>query len=199
MSSSKRSNNGKKTPLNTVTTRRSAASSSVSGITTPSRSNSRRNQQLESESASTAGLLLLASTSTSNDVQTPQRENTSAEQQEEAIERRFYLEVPAVGDSEDEESESEVDAKDIEHTLDHLAVFEADDEGSGIPVPDAPPVMYGAPAGWNPPTTIPEEYSDKPTPLNVRRGQPKNLIRWTIPENGQRSPTNPSLEGQTRV
>ena len=180
MSTPNRNNRKKtppKTPLNTVTTRRATSVSSVSGISTP-RSSGRRNTNLNSASA---GLLQLANSAS---VSTPRRFYLSAEQQEELIERRLYSEVPAVGDSEEEQSDYEddnsetddeydADFEDMHHELDNLAIL--DDSPNGYSTDAEEPVMFGAPVGWSPPTNNPEDYSAEPTPANIRRGQPSSF------------------------
>ena len=180
MSTPNRNNRKKtppKTPLNTVTTRRATSVSSVSGISTP-RSSGRRNTNLNSASA---GLLQLANSAS---VSTPRRFYPSAEQQEELIERRLYSEVPAIGDSEEEQSDYEddnsetddeydADFEDMQHELDNLAIL--DDSPNGYSTDAEEPVMFGAPVGWIPTTNNPEDYSAEPTPANIRRGQPSSF------------------------
>ena len=178
MSSDSINNNSVSTPLNrTVTTRRSASVSSVSGTTTPSADRRRI------ENAATVGLLQLA-TNAASPVAPPHRPNISAEQQEEMMERRLYASIPATGDSEEEPSDSEVEVKvesedEFSYQFDDWAVF--DDTPMGETTNSDEPVMFGAPAGWIPPTSIPEDFVAEPTDANIKKGQPKNFKKVDNP------------------
>ena len=153
----------------------SSGGSSVSGLTTPSRSSRVQRQQENRVHAATAGLLQLGGGSPPA---TPQRNQgqseMSAMREEDLMESNLFGRLPTEF-SDDEAAEDDFDddaLPEVEREMASLSVAIDNEVQRGFQDEsnnNERPVMYGAPAGWKPPSA-PDDFA--PDPPKRNKGEP---------------------------
>ena len=166
--------------------------SSVSGLSTPSRFSRRQQQKNSIHDDATTALLQLSGTPSS-----PQRllnSGISAMREEDMMETNLFGNLPTEF-SDDEAAEDDFDEPslpDIERELALLSVSVDNEQPAGENNSNSEPVLYGAPAGWEPPSA-PADYS--PEAPKISKDEPENFASVDNPGNWSSFTYRPKFGG----